>query len=467
MQSRRSTETVLTRRRAAVAFLRVAVLAVSACLSAAAPLYAQGRIPIVRDAEIEGLLIDYARPIFKVAGLSHRGIEIVLVNSRSFNAFVAGRRIFINTGALTISETPNEIIGVLAHETGHLAGGHQERLREQIARARTLAVVGSLVGIGAAAAASAGGSSNAGAAIGGGLATAAPGIAQRSLLSYRRSEEINADRAAIKYLNATGQSGLGMLRTFQRFSQQAVLAGVRSNPYESSHPLPQERMALLGELVGKSKHFDKKDPKPLQRRHDMARGKIAAYSGGAPAVARLFRDDPRNPGARYGMAIASFLRGDTRKSLAEINQLIAEDRNNPYLHEMKGEILLAARQPQKAAAAFAKAVQLDKFKSGVLRGRLGFAYLSTGNANQTEKAIRELRAAISADSNNFAAYTYLARAYAQAGDVANAQLTQAEAYFRAGNLQEAKRFAARSQQQMKKGTPGWQRANDIIKYRKK
>lgn len=469
MQSRRSMMNDLTQIcRPSASIIRLLVLVLSAFVSATVPIHAQSRIPVVRDAEIEGLLIDYARPIFKAAGLSNRGIQIVLVNSPSFNAFVAGRRIFINTGALTISDTPNEIIGVLAHEAGHIAGGHQERIREQIARARTLAIVGTLVGVGAAAASGISGSGGgAGTAIGTGLATAAPSLAQRSLLSYRRSEEINADRAAIKYLNATGQSGLGMLRTFQRFSQQAVLSGVRSNPYESSHPLPQDRIALLGEQVGSSKHFEKKDSKSLQRRHDLARGKIAAYSGGAPAVARLFQNDPQNAGARYGMAISSFLRGNTKKSLAEINKLISQNKSNPYLHEMKGEILLAARQPKKAAASFAKAVQLDKFKSGVIRGRLGFAYLSTGDASQAENAIRELRAAINADTYNFAAYTSLSRAYAQAGDVANAQLTLAEANFRAGNLQEAKRFAARAQQQMKKGTPGWQRANDIIKYRKK
>lgn len=468
MQSRRSTTGTMTHcYHGAVAVFRVMTIVLSALAIAVIPSFAQTQIPVVRDAEIEGLLTDYARPIFKVAGLSHRGIQIVLVNSPSFNAFVAGRRIFVNTGALTISDTPNEIIGVLAHESGHIAGGHQERIREQLARARTLAIVGSLVGIGAAAASGLSGSGEAGSALGTGLATAAPGLAQRALLSYRRSEEINADRAAIKYLNATGQSGLGMLKTFQRFKQQAVLAGVRSNPYESSHPLPQERIALMGELVGSSKHFEKKDSKSLQRRHDMARGKIAAYSGGAPAVARLFRDDPKNPGAQYGLAISSYLRGDTKKSLSEINKLIARNKSNPYLHEMKGEILLAARQPKKAAASFAKAVQLDKNKSGVIRGRLGFAYLSTGDAGQAKKAIRELRAAIAADTYNFAAYTYLSRAYAQTGDVANAQLTLAEANFRAGNLNEAKRFAARAQQQMQKGTPGWQRANDIIKYRKK
>ena len=433
------------------------------CMTSLVPATQAQGLPIVRDAEIEGLMTDYARPIFKAAGLSNRGIDIILVNNLSFNAFVAGRRIFINTGAIAIAESPNEIIGVLAHESGHIAGGHQERLREQLARARTLAVVGTLVGIGAAAAASAAGSNAGG--VGGGLAVAAPSLAQRSLMRYQRTEEINADRAAIRYLNATGQSAKGMLRTFERFQQQSALAGVGRDPYLSSHPLPRDRIALMEELARNSKHFNKKDPKSRQRRHDMARGKIAAYAGGAPAVARVFEDNKKNIGYRYGIAISSYLRGNTRKALSEIDKLIAQDRNNPYLHEMKGEILLDARQPKKAAASLAKAVQLDKKKSGVLRGRLGFAYLQTGDQAEAQKAVRELQAAIKADPDNFNAYTHLSRAYAQSGDVANAELTQAQGYFRAGNVREAKRFAARAQRKMKKGTPSWQRANDIVKYR--
>ncbi|MEX3008826.1 M48 family metalloprotease [Hoeflea sp. TYP-13] len=442
------------------------VLTFSLAFAPTVPVNAQGRLPIVRDAEIEGLLLDYARPIFKVAGLNRKGIEIILVNSPSFNAFVDGRRIFVNTGALLIAQTPNEIIGVIAHESGHLAGGHQQRIRDQIARSRTIAIVGALAGIGAAAAGSAMGASGATAA-GGGLANAAPSVATRALLSYRRSEEITADRAAVKYLNATGQSAKGMLTTFKRFSQQRALSGVRGDPYWSSHPLPRERIALMEELAKKSKNYNKKDSARLQRRHDMIRGKIAAYTGGAPAVGQAFRDNPNGVGARYGMAISQFLRGDTRRALAGIDKLIAQDKNNPYLYEIKGEIYLAARQPKKAASAFARAVKLDKYKSGIIRGRLGFAYLSTGDSSQMNKAVRELKAAIRTDPNNFAAYTFLSRAYAQAGDVANAELTQAEGYFRGGNVKEAKRFAVRALQKLPKGTPSWQRASDIVKYKTK
>ena len=442
------------------------LMLVSVATVSTAPAAAQGGLPIVRDAEIEALLVDYAKPIFKAAGLSRKGIEIVLVNNPSFNAFVDGRRIFINTGALMTAETPNEVIGVLAHESGHLAGGHQQRLRDQLARSRTIAIVGALAGMGAVAAGSSLDIEGAGAA-GTGLMSAAPSVAQRALLSYQRSEEVTADRAAIKYLNATGQSANGMLKTFDRFTKQAALAGVRRNPYEVSHPLPRERIALLEELAKKSPHFNKKDSAALQRRHDMMRGKIAAYSGGAPVVGRAFKNDPNGVGARYGMAISQFLRGDTRRALAGIDKLIAKDKNNPYLHEIRGEILLHARQADKAAAALSKAVKLDKRGSSVIRGRLGFALVSSGDPKNMKRAIQELRAAISSDPNNFSAYSHLARAYSQTGDVALAELTQAEGYFRAGNVRDAKRFAVRAQKKLPKNTPNWQRAADIVRYKTK
>ena len=173
-------------------------------------------VPIVRDAEIEALVRDYARPILKAAGLANSNINIVLVNDPAFNAFVAGRRMFINTGALMTAETPNEIIGVIAHEAGHIAGGHQERLRDQLARAQTMAIVAALLGAGAMVAGAATDTSGLGAA-GAGIVAGGSEMARRGLLGYQRSEETTADRSAITYLNATGQSAQGMLKTFQRF----------------------------------------------------------------------------------------------------------------------------------------------------------------------------------------------------------------------------------------------------------
>lgn len=210
-------------------------LAGAMAICATAGAHAQQSLPVVRDAEIEALVRDYALLIFKAAGLSKSGIDIILINDSSFNAFVAGRRMFINTGALLQAETPNEIIGVIAHEAGHIAGGHQDRLREQLARAQTMAIVAGLLGAGAIAAGVAA-KSSAVAQAGGGLAMGGGEAARRSLLSYQRSEETTADRSAVTYLEATGQSAQGMLKTFKRFQTALSLSARQGRPVSDQPP---------------------------------------------------------------------------------------------------------------------------------------------------------------------------------------------------------------------------------------
>lgn len=436
-------------------------LAAVVAASVAAPANAQGRVAVVRDAEIETLLKDYAKPVLQAAGLKANRVEIVLVNDRSFNAFVDGQRIFVNTGALMQAAVPNEIIGVLAHEAGHLAGGHQQRLREQISASRTLAIVGSLLGAGAIAAGSIAGSSG-GAQAGGALITAAPGLAQRSLLSYRRSEEMNADQAAARYLDATGQSIRGMLTTFQRFSQSLSLSGVQVDQYQISHPLPRERIALLEELARKSRHFDATDPAQLVARHNLMRAKIAAYTGGAQAVARLFPNDRGSLAARYGDAIATDLSGNSTAALQKMDALIREQSKNPYFHEFRGEVLLKLRKNDEAIKAFNTAVKLDRTKSSLIQARLGFALVASGKPGNMSRAIDALRAAIQGEPDNFTAYRNLSQAYGLSGDIGNAELVMAEGNFRAGNTREAQVFAARALQKLPKGSPGAIRAGDIL-----
>jgi predicted Zn-dependent protease len=176
--------------------------------------------PIIRDTEAEQLLRDYTRPVLRVAGLEMQNIQVVILNESVFNAFVAdGRRIFVNYGALMQSETPNQIIGVLAHETGHLAGGHLAKLREQLARAQTQMIIAMLLGAGAMVAGARSGNSNSGLANAGAAAVAGPQeMIRRTLISYQRQQEENADRAGVKFLTASGQSAKGMYETFKRFT---------------------------------------------------------------------------------------------------------------------------------------------------------------------------------------------------------------------------------------------------------
>lgn len=426
--------------------------------------HAQGAVPIVRDAEIEALVTEYARPILKAAGLSKSGIDIILVNDSGFNAFVAGRRIFIHTGALMTAETPSEIIGVLAHEAGHIAGGHQERLRQQIARAQTMAVVAAIVGMGAGlagAASDAGGLAQAGA----GLAMAGTEMARRGVLSYQRTEETTADRSALTYLERTGQSARGMLKTFERLASTMALAGVNVDPYQISHPMPRERIANLETLARQSPYFDRADPPQLQLRHDLMRAKIAAYTQGSGGAQRMFRNDPRSQAALYGDAISTYLYGNPGAALGKADKLVAAMPNNAYFHELRGDILVKANRAREAANAYAQAVRLDPSKSGILRVSYGRALLATGEPDLIRKAADEIQAGLSREPEFAAGYRYLAQAYGQSGDIGAAELATAEGHFYSGQYREAKVFATRAQMKLKNGSPGWLRAQDIIDYR--
>jgi predicted Zn-dependent protease len=443
------------------ATLMLAVLVASA---SAVKGFAQGSVPIVRDAEIEALVRDYARPIFKAAGLSKSGIDIILVNDPGFNAFVAGRRMFINTGALLQADTPNEIIGVIAHEAGHIAGGHQDRLREQIARAQTMAVIASLLGVGAVAAGAATGASGL-AQAGAGIAAGGSEFARRGLLGYQRSEESTADRSAITYLEATGQSAKGMLITFQRFQSALSLSGARVDPYQVSHPTPRDRIANLEQLAKASPYYDRVDSEALQLRHDMMRAKIAVYTKGQAAASRMFRTAPEGLAAQYGDAQAALLFGNPRAALKKVDALLKIQPKNPYFHELRGDVLLRANKPVEAAQALARAVQLDPAKSGILPIAYGQALIATGKPEALKQAVAEIREGLGRDKENFNGYAYLAQAYNQLGEVADAELATAEGYFYSGNYQQAKIFAMRSQQKFKRGAPGWVRAQDIVNYK--
>lgn len=448
-------------------YKRVACVIALIALSVAGPgeSHAQSNsLPIVRDAEIEKLLNDYMRPLLAAANIRRNRVEVVLVNSRSFNAFVSGRKIFVNLGAIVTAETPNELIGVLAHEIGHLAGGHQDRLRQQIDRAKTIAVVTALLGVSAAiAAGSAGNNQLAGA--GAGIAAGSSELAKRGLLSYQRTEELAADRAALTYLNKTKQSTKGILTTFKRFDKSLALVRDRVNPYKISHPLPRERIAALETLAKQSPYFNKKDPAALQTRHDKARAKILAYTYGPGAVEGALGKSNNSVQYRYGRAISTFLYKNPRAAIPMIDALIKGAPKNPYYHEIKGEALLRAQNADGAVKAFSRAVQLDGARSPTMLAALGHALVLNGRESDLRRAVGELEVALSIDPDNPRAYRHLAMAYGRLGDTSSANLATAEEHFHSGRYKSAKQFAARAKRGFNRNTPQWLRADDILKFK--
>jgi predicted Zn-dependent protease len=419
--------------------------------------------PVIRDTEAEQLLRDYTRPILRAAGMEKQNIQMVIINESAFNAFVAdGRRIFVNYGAMMQSETPNQIIGVLAHETGHLAGGHLSKLREQLAQAQTQMIIAMLLGAGALVAGSRGGNANSGLANVGAAAVSAPQeMIRRTLLSYVRQQEENADRAGVKFLTATGQSARGMYETFKRFTNESLFAARGSDPYVQSHPMPAERVAALEELARTSPYWEKKDDPALQLRHDMVRAKISAFMERQDTVYRRYPLSSDSLPARYARAIATYRHGDLRSAVTQIDALIQQQPSNPYFYELRGQALLEGGKPAEAIAPLRKAVQLSN-NAPLIEMLLGQALVASDNKAYTEEAIAILRAAVARETEAPLGYTQLAMAYGRKGDYAQADLASAQAAFLRGDNKTARDLASRAKTRFAIGTPGWVKADDIV-----
>jgi predicted Zn-dependent protease len=451
---------------------RATAIAVAAAMVAShfvvSPAQAQGRRgggpPIVRDAEIEQLLREYTQPILRAANLGQQNIQVVIVNSRSFNAFVAdGRRIFVNAGAVMEAETPNQIIGVLAHETGHIAGGHLSRLREELRLATTASIIGLLLGAGAMVAASRSGNASAGNA--GMAALSAPSaIAQNSLLAYVRSQEDAADRAGVRFLNATGQSSRGMSETFKRLADQILYASQGIDPYMQSHPLPAERVRALEGMARQSPHWDKKDPPALQARHDLARAKLYGFIDPRDGVARRYPISDQSVAAKYARAIAAYRFGNVQGAQQQIDALIQAQPQNPYFHELKGQALLEAGRPAEAIAPLRRAVQLAPHPA-LIQIILAQAILASNNKAMAAEAVALLETAVRREPESADAFDQMALAYGRNGDLARADLASAQASFTRGDLKTARALAGRAKSRFPVGSPGWVKADDIASYK--
>lgn len=438
-----------------------------------APAHAQDapKVSIIRDAEIEQLLRDYTAPIFKAAGIHSGAAKIIIVGDKSFNAFVAdGQKIFINTGALVEAKTPNEIIGVLAHEAGHIAGGHLVRGRQELARATILSIAGMLASAGALYAAT---TSGAAGRRQGNLGVDSAGMAgimlgpqeavKRSLLSYQRSEEQAADRAAVKFLTATHQSAKGMLTVFERFANEAMFKSQTIDPYLLSHPLPTERISNLEAAAKDSPYFDAVDSPALQARHDLMRAKLVGFMGDAGDAARRYMSDNSIAG-HYARAIADNKAGRLEQALAGADALIKAQPKNPYFWELKGQFLLEAARAEEAIAPLRKAAALAP-AAAPIKALLGHALVATENPAYTDEAIRVLYNATQRDEDSPEAWEYLSMAYYRKGDEAKAQLAAAEGLFVAGKYVEARTQATRAKAKFREGSQGWLRADDILNYR--
>ena len=412
---------------------------------------AQSRpLSLIRDAEIETIIGAYAAPLFAAARLDPAAVEIKIVKSPHLNAFVAGgQRIFIFTGLLLAADRPDEVKGVIAHEVGHIAGGHLARLHDRLRHANAQAIVSTLIGL---AAAIGSGRGEAGAAaIAGGQQ-----VARRSLLQYSRTQESAADQAALGYLADTGSSPRGLLTFLEKLSDREALLVGDGDSYLLTHPLARERVALLRAQL---------DATPIREAQPDA-GELLAFAR-MKAKLRGFLDEPAktlrlypaadsSQPARYARAIAYHRQAELAKALAEIDGLLAESPDDPFFHELAGQILFESGEAARAIAPLKRAVEI--LPAPMLRLALARAQIATGDPRA---AIGHLQAVVETDPDATGAWRELAVAYGRDGQLGLSALASAEFSIRAGRQRDARRHAGRASRLLPQGSPGWLRAQDI------
>ncbi len=426
-------------------------------LALASPSSAQG---LIRDSEIESLLRLYANPVFRAAGLNPGSVEVNIIGATSINAFVAGgQRVFVHTGLITELATPNEVIGVLAHETGHITGGHLSQLRKQLQNAQAASIISILLGAAAVAGGAATGS-NVGSA-GQGVILGGQGFAQRTLLSYQRAQEASADQAAMKYLDKTKQSAKGMLDLFNKLANQSVFSSKYTDPYLQSHPAARDRVRLLENRARKSPYFNKKDSPGLLFRHKLAQAKLHGFLEAASTVFRRYPPSNKTIPARYARAIAAYRRADLALAMREIDGLIKAYPKNPYFWELKGQALFESGKAKQAVAPLRRAVKLAP-GAALIRVLLGQALMATNNPKLVKEAIGHLFKAATREGKSVTLHQQLAIGYARLGDIGRADLSSAEAALLRGDLKLAKQRAKKAKSRLRKGSPPWNRANNIL-----
>ncbi|MEG6509318.1 M48 family metalloprotease [Methyloligella sp. 2.7D] len=427
---------------------------------------------LIRDAETEKLIRDYAKPIFKAAGLGSQGIEIHIVNDRAFNAFVVdGHNMFIHAGTLMMADTPNQVIGVIAHESGHITGGHLARLRTQVSRAKSAALMLQLLGLAAMAAGAVAGDGNIGQA-GAGIAFGGTEAAMRSVLAYRQDEESSADQAAVTFLNASHQSGKGMLQSFEKLATKLIgIEGI--NPFLQSHPLPTQRLSQLRALVSSSPYYNVKDPPELQFRHDLVRAKLVGFLDKPEVVFNKYPESDRSYPSYYARAIATYRDKGVDAAMPLLDALTESQPDWPYFHEIKGQFLFESGRAKEAIPSLKRAVELSPDEP-LIRVMLAQAQLGDPTPQNVDDAITNLQFALARERTSAMGYRQIAIAYGRKADklsgqarityLAKADLASAEAYFYEGQIGLAKQQAKRAQHGFVEGTPNWIQADDILRF---
>jgi predicted Zn-dependent protease len=407
----------------------------------------------IRDSEIEADIRTMVTPIWKAAGLEPSALHVYLIEDNQINSFVAGgQNEFINTGLIMRAKTPNQLIGVLAHETGHIAGGHLTRFQDAVRNASIEGIIAMVLG---AAATVAGKGSGGGAAM-----LPAQSVAQRAFLQYSVTQEASADHAAMTFLDASGQSARGLLEFFQVLQGEELLSGTREDPYLRSHPMTSQRIEYVRNHVEHSRFSDAPDSAANIERLKRIKVKLGAFTSPPSTTLAAYPEKDQSVLARYARAIAYYRIPNLDKALPIIDGLIREYPSDPYFRELKGQMLFENGRVTDAIQPYEEAVRLAP-GAALLRISLAQTYIEANDPKMNKRAIAFLNDALRTEHKETQGWHLLAAAYGRDDQIGMAALALAEEGLAAGKKKTAQQQALRAKGLLPKNSAGYNRADNI------
>jgi predicted Zn-dependent protease len=408
---------------------------------------------ILRDAETEALFRDIAAPLVEAANLDNKSVRVVLIRDDEINAFVAGsQNVYINSGLLTSSDGVNQLQAVIAHELGHVAGGHAIRMGEGAKEATGISLATMVLG----AIAIAAGAPEAGM----GLMAMGQRAALGQFLAFTRAQETSADLAGVRYLSAAGISGKGSLEFFKKLQNQEYrLAIYSTDSYERTHPLSSERISILENLYKKDPAWDRPSDPQLEARFQRVKAKLLGFVNSKQAINKYPESDQTVP-AHYARAYAYHLGAYPEKALSEAEALLKTNPHDPYFLELKGQILLESGRPAEAIVPLREATERSG-RQPLIASMLGHALISTEDKKHYAEAKTILKTAVAVDNENPFAWYQLGMIYGQEGDMPRAALATAERNNLEGKPKLALASAEMAMRGIPAGSPDYLRAQDI------
>lgn len=429
-----------------------------ALLSAALLLWVQPAAAqsILRDAETEALLNDMAKPLFIAAGLSPANAKVVLINDSSINAFVAGGQIvYVHSGLIDAASSANEVQGVIAHEIGHIVGGHA--VFQNDGGYTNISILSLLLGVAAMAA----GSGEAGT----GILMAGQRAAIGKYLAFSRIQESSADAAGAKFINSAGISGKGMLSFFDKLTAQMHRYGYYStnpevDPFAQTHPMSQDRVETLKADLMNAPNWNKPLDQNLEVRFKRVQAKLRGYVSEAKDTLAKYPPSDQSVQAHYARAYAYHKSGYPEQAAAETQALVKAAPKDPYFLELEGQILLESGDPKGAIGPLREATALSG-NQPLIASTLGHALLATEDKANLEEAERVLKTAVARDNDNPFAWLNLGTVYDRKGDEPRTALATAERAHLMGDVGTALMSSRAAMAGLPQGSADWVRAQDI------